>query len=480
MLYNSFRPKKFNDIIGQDHISTILKNQVKLGQVSHAYLFSGTRGTGKTTSAKILAKAVNCLNPKDGEPCGQCEMCKKIEKGVSMDVIEMDAASHRKIDDVRSIIEKLKYPTAEAKYRVIIFDEVHMLTPEAYNAFLKTLEEPPENTIFILATTDPQKLPVTILSRCQRFDFRRIKPKDIFSRLQYVCKESSIQVDLEGLKLIAKVSDGAMRDALSLLDQVKSISLGKISYEQVLDQLGTTSQDSMFKISSAILSGNTIDALNIIDGIDTEGKNFDIYTKDLIKFLRHILMVKSMGASANAVIPMAKESIERLNKIATGTTKENIIFGIRNLQEAEVTMRNTSQIRVTLELAVIQITTSIKQKPIEQLPDRTGKDINPNNDKSSPDKNDNSQKLFKTEAEKLLESKKNIIKTLKEDKLQKLKYLGVALENSKMKLSPELEIKIEPKNEKDKKIITIDKKVIIKGFAKFLDRSEDSIKILIA
>ena len=234
-LYREWRPQTFDEVVGQEHITLTLKNQMKNNRIAHAYLFCGTRGTGKTSTAKIFSKAVNCLNPQDGEPCNECEMCKKISAGLSIDVSEMDAASHNKVDDIRDLIEEVKYPPQEGRYKVYIMDEAHMLTQGAVNAFLKTLEEPPENVIFILATTDPQKLPITILSRCQRFDFKRIKSDDILGRLIKITKEQGIFGDNKSLKLIARMSDGAMRDALSILDQAISMGNGKVDYEQVIN-----------------------------------------------------------------------------------------------------------------------------------------------------------------------------------------------------------------------------------------------------
>ncbi|NMA58628.1 DNA polymerase III subunit gamma/tau [Clostridium cochlearium] len=483
MLYNDFRPTQWMDIIGQQSITEILKNQIKTNQFSHAYLFCGTRGTGKTTSAKVLSKAVNCLNPKNGEPCGECDMCKKIEKGVCVDIIEMDAASHRKIDDMRNIINTLQYPPAEAKYRVIILDEVHMLTTEAVNAFLKTLEEPPSNVIFILATTDPQKLPITILSRCQKFNFKRINSKDIFNRLKFVAEQSSINVEDKGLQLIAKVSDGAMRDALSLLEQVKSLnSSGTIQYNQILNLLGASSSNDIFEICTNIFTGNILKSLSVVNTLDEQGKDFILYTKELIKFIRNILMAKVMGNSSKAVIPMPDEIIEKILKLSTYPTKEELIYSIQILQEAETKMENTSQVRVILELAIIKIVGHLQlsnnqddQNNKEKESKNTKEPSIPSNKINKTNKTDKSELIIKVK-----ESKEKVIYTLKNTANSKCKAVGIALEKSNMTLNfNQLEIKIKPDNPINKKLITEEVEMIKRGFAKFLQTTFENVSLIV-
>lgn len=430
MLYNDFRPKTFNDMIGQNYTAEILRNQVKTGNPSHAYLFCGARGTGKTTAAKIMAKAVNCLNPKDGEPCNECEMCKKIDEGLCTDVVELDAASHNGVDDIRNIINTLKYPSVEAKYKVFIIDECHMLSQGAVNAFLKTLEEPPKNVIFILATTDPQKLPVTILSRCQKFDFRRIKTDDILKRLKYVSEKVDLKIEDKSLYLIAKLADGAMRDALSILDQTKSLDTGNgVEYSKLLELLGASTNGSLFKITENIFLGNTIPALNCIDEIDTAGKDLKFFTKDLIKFLRNALMTKVMGDKAVSIIPMADEDIKKLTEISKQVSNEKIITCIETLQSTEAKMQVTSQLRVTLELAIIKMTIG-KEREKAPNKDITSKQ-NANNDLQTQTNANPNVKINKN----LNTAMAKIIAAFNKCKTKIFQDMGIVLGKSKFSLS---------------------------------------------
>ena len=266
-LYREWRPKNFDDVVGQEHITTTLKNEILNDRIAHAYLFCGTRGTGKTSTAKVMAKALNCLNPQDGEPCNECEMCRKINEGLAIDVTELDAASNNGIEKIRDIIDDTKYPPQEAKYKVYIMDEVHMLSVGAVNAFLKTLEEPPKNVIFILATTDPQKLPITILSRCQRFDFKRINQKEICARLQKITDAQNVKYDLKSLELIARVCDGAMRDALSILDQAIAMGDNEINYDDLVSILGLVTNEYLFDIANSIMDRNVEKSMIIIENM---------------------------------------------------------------------------------------------------------------------------------------------------------------------------------------------------------------------
>lgn len=353
-LYREWRPKNFDEVVGQEHITRTLKNQVKDNRIAHAYLFSGTRGTGKTSTAKILAKAVNCTNTKDGEPCNECEMCKKINAGTSMDVIEMDAASKRRLEDIKDVIENVKYPPQDGKYKVYIMDEVHMLTQEAVNAFLKTLEEPPSNVLFILATTDPQKLPVTILSRCQRFDFRRIKNEDIFKRLRKITDEKGIFADDKSLNTIARMCDGAMRDAISILDEAISMGGGKVEYENIINMLGLVTNEHLINLMDNIIEKDIEKSMKVVDDIVLSGKDIYGFIREAITHLRNLLMVK-VSQNPEEMLDMSEENINLIKEQAPKIRVEEIMRDIRILQEAEEQSKWTKQSRIFLELAVIKM-----------------------------------------------------------------------------------------------------------------------------
>lgn len=353
-LYREWRPKDFNDVVGQEHITTTLKNAIKTDRIAHAYLLCGTRGTGKTSTAKILSKAVNCLDLQDGEPCNQCEMCKKINSGTAIDVTELDAASHNSVDNIRDIIEDVQYPPQEAKFKVFIIDEVHMLSVGAVNAFLKTLEEPPSKVIFILATTDPQKLPITILSRCQRFDFKRIKGEDIFGRLRTIVSNLGVYADDKSLKLISRICDGAMRDALSVLDQVISMSDGKVEYDNLIQMLGLMTNEGLIKVMDSIIAKDTERAIRNINDIVYSGKDINIFIKDLTAHMRNLLMAK-VSDNPEEVLDMSSENIELLKEQAKQVRVEELMRYINILQEAEENAKFTKQGRIYLELAIIKM-----------------------------------------------------------------------------------------------------------------------------
>ncbi|MEG2919231.1 MAG: DNA polymerase III subunit gamma/tau [Clostridium sp.] len=352
-LYREWRPKDFNDVVGQPHITTTLKNAIQNDRIAHAYLLCGTRGTGKTSTAKILAKAINCLNPMEGEPCNECEMCKNINKGVAINVTELDAASHNSVDNIRDIIDDVQYPPQEAKYKVFIIDEVHMLSIGAVNAFLKTLEEPPSRVIFILATTDPQKLPITILSRCQRFDFKRISSENIFLRLKQIANSLSVDIEDDSLRLLSRMCDGAMRDALSILDQAISIN-NKVTYDDLVDMLGITTNDSMVSIVDFIISRDTEDCIRVVNKLISDGKDVSILIRDLITHMRNILMV-SVSNNLEDVLDMSIENIEGIRNQSTRIRVEEIMRCISILQEAEDNAKGTKQARIYLELAIIKM-----------------------------------------------------------------------------------------------------------------------------
>ena len=353
-LYREWRPRTFDDVVGQEHITTTLKNEILNDRIAHAYLFCGTRGTGKTSTAKVMAKALNCIDLKDGEPCNECEMCRKINDGLAIDVTELDAASNNGIDKIRDIIDDTKYPPQEAKYKVYIMDEVHMLSVGAVNAFLKTLEEPPKNVIFILATTDPQKLPITILSRCQRFDFKRINQKEISSRLRRITDAQEILYEEKSLDLIARVSDGAMRDALSILDQAIAMGENKINYEDLVSILGLVTNEYLFDITDAIIDRNIEKSMVIIDKLVYAGKDMQLFIKDLIAHFRNLLMVKVTN-NPEEVLDMSLENIALVKEQARKIRVEEIMRSIRILQDAEANSKASKQSRLYLELALIKM-----------------------------------------------------------------------------------------------------------------------------
>ena len=353
-LYREWRPRTFNDVVGQEHITTTLKNQILNNRIAHAYLFCGTRGTGKTSTAKVFAKALNCLNLNDGEPCNECEMCRKINEGLAIDVTELDAASNNGVDKIRDIIDDVKYPPQEARYKVYIMDEVHMLSAGAVNAFLKTLEEPPNNVIFILATTDPQKLPITILSRCQRFDFKRINNNEITARLRKIVNDQNVLADERSLNLIARVSDGAMRDSLSILDQAISMGNGNVDYNTVVSMLGLVTNEHLFNLVNAIIQRSVEKSIEIIEDVIYSGKDIYLFIKDLITHYRNLLMVKVTN-NPEEVLDMSEENIALIKEQGARLRAEEIMRCIRILQEAENNAKLSKQARLYCELAVIKM-----------------------------------------------------------------------------------------------------------------------------
>lgn len=353
-LYREWRPKTFEEVVGQKHVTVTLKNQVENDRIAHAYLLCGTRGTGKTSTAKILSKAVNCLNPVHGEPCNECEMCKKIDAGLAIDVTELDAASHNGVEDIRNIIDEVQYPPHESRFKVYIIDEVHMLSVGAVNAFLKTLEEPPKNVIFILATTDPQRLPATILSRCQRFDFKRIKKDDMFQRLREIATKQGFSADDKSLYLVARISDGAMRDALSVLDQAIAVGDGKVEYDDIINMLGLVTNDYLVKLTDAIIDKSVEIAMRVVEDVVLNGKDINIFIKDFIVHMRNLMMVK-VSNNPEEIIDLSEENIKILKDQSSKIRIEEIMRCIRILQETEEQSKWSKQSRIYLELAIIKM-----------------------------------------------------------------------------------------------------------------------------
>ena len=344
-LYRKFRPSTFDQVKGQDHIVQTLKNQINANRIGHAYLFCGTRGTGKTSVAKIFAKAVNCEHPVDGSPCNECETCRGITNGSAMNVIEIDAASKNGVDNIRQIRDEIQYSPSSGKYTVYIIDEVHMLSIGAFNALLKTLEEPPAYVIFILATTEPHKIPITILSRCQRYDFKRISIDTIAARLSELMEKESIEVEDKALRYVAKAADGSMRDALSLLDQCIAFYLGqKLTYDNVLDVLGAVDNEIFSRLTRSVIDSDVTTSLNILDEIIMQGREPGQFVNDFIWYLRNLMLIKtSDDDEIMEVIDASAERIEALKEEAQMVNVDVIMRYIRILSELSGQIKYSSQ-----------------------------------------------------------------------------------------------------------------------------------------
>ena len=354
-LYRKFRPPVFEDVKGQDHIVTTLKNQIKSDRVGHAYLFCGTRGTGKTSVAKILARAVNCEHPVDGSPCGECEMCKEIAAGNSMNVIEIDAASNNGVDNVREIIDEVSYSPTKGKKKVYIIDEVHMLSTGAFNALLKTLEEPPSYVMFILATTEVQKLPITILSRCQRYDFHRITIDTIEERLREVVNAEGIQVEDRALRYVAKTADGSMRDSLSLLDQCIAFNYGQeLTYDKVLNVLGAVDTEVFSRLFSALYHQDVDGALTLLADIVIQGRELSQFVNDFVWYLRNLMLVQASDQMED-VIDISSDNLVSLKEQAKEADADTIIRYIRVFSELSSQIRYAAQKRILIEITLIKM-----------------------------------------------------------------------------------------------------------------------------
>lgn len=365
VLYRKWRPAVFTDVSGQEHITSTLQNEVSSGRLNHAYLFTGSRGTGKTTCAKILAKAVNCLNPQNGNPCGECEICKGIDDGSILDIVEMDAASNRKIDDIRQIIDEVQFKPAKCKYRVYIVDEVHMLTPEAFNALLKTLEEPPEHVIFILATTEVHKLPQTIRSRCQRFDFHRIPPKAIADRVEYVVSQENAEITESAALMLASVADGALRDALSLLDSCLAVS-SHIDEEVVRNAAGLVSKTYLFELAAAIINKNPTKSLEIIDRLYSESKDMARLCDELVEHFRALMLIKTIKNPRDILI-MSDDEFEQAVTQSDYLSLADIVFYMDVLSRAYQRMGRGTGDRTELEMALVKLSATELDGTVEAL-----------------------------------------------------------------------------------------------------------------
>ncbi|WP_019131736.1 DNA polymerase III subunit gamma/tau [Peptoniphilus obesi] len=430
-LYRKYRPEKFEDLLGQDNITRALRNQIKKNEISHAYVFSGTRGTGKTSAAKIFSKAVNCLNPIDGEPCNECENCKAISSDRSLDVVEMDAASNNGVDDIRDIKEKVVYPPQNLKYKVYIIDEVHMLSKGAFNALLKVLEEPPSHLIFILATTEIEKIPATILSRTQKYNFVRISKEKIVENLEKICKNENRSCDKKVFELIANNSDGSMRDSLSILDQLLSIDQDYISYDIAIDVLGISSEKLIYDLIKTLIDKDLRAAIDQLDLVYKDGKDILILVDELIKRLRDILVIKLIEDPKELLYTTDLDSYRKLAEIMDNTTLLEII-NILNKMLAD--MKYAQDKRTILEMNIIKIV-ELSSNSLEAR-------IKKLEDYIADPKNNNLKNLGQIENKEVKEKK-----DLKENKRQ-VENINTIDEKT---IKPEKEEKIEKEDKLEKK-----------------------------
>ena len=369
-LYRKFRPDNFADVKGQDHIVTTLTNQIKHNRIGHAYLFCGTRGTGKTTVAKILAKAVNCEHPVNGSPCNECAMCKAIQAGTAMNVIEIDAASNNGVDNIREIREEVSYRPTEGKYKVYIIDEVHMLSVGAFNALLKTLEEPPSYVMFILATTEAHKIPITILSRCQRYDFHRITIDTIAARLDELLKVEGIEADEKAVRYVAKAGDGSMRDALSLLDQCIAFYLGQeLTYDKVLEVLGAVDTEVFSKLLRKVIQGDVTGSIHILEELIVGGRELSQFVGDFTWYMRNLLLVKTSEDPEEA-IDVSSENMKLLKEESTMLDVETLMRYIRIFSDLSNQIRYATQKRVLVEIALIKLCRPAMETNLDSVLDR--------------------------------------------------------------------------------------------------------------
>ena len=369
-LYRKFRPDTFEDVKGQEHIVTTLKNQIRADRIGHAFLFCGTRGTGKTTVAKILAKAVNCEQPVDGSPCNECPTCRAIQAGTSMNVIEIDAASNNGVDNIREIREEVTYRPTQGKYKVYIIDEVHMLSAGAFNALLKTLEEPPSYVIFILATTESHKIPVTIQSRCQRYDFHRISIDTIAGRLRELMEKEQISVEEKALRYVAKAGDGSMRDALSLLDQCIAFYLGQeLTFDKVLEVLGTVDTEVFSKLLRKVLGQDVTSCIHILEDLLVNGKELGQFVNDFTWYLRNLLLVKT-SEDAEEVLDVSSENLKALQEESQLIDIDTLMRYIRVLSELSNNLRNATQKRVLVEVGLIKLCKPAMETNLDSVLDR--------------------------------------------------------------------------------------------------------------
>ncbi len=365
VLARKWRPTVFEDLAGQEAITRILTNAVSQGKISHAYIFSGPRGVGKTSAARILAKALNCKEGPTASPCGRCDSCRGITEGSSVDVIEIDGASNNSVDDIRDLRERVKYAPAGGKYKVYIIDEVHMLSTSAFNALLKTLEEPPPHVIFVLATTEMKKIPATVLSRCQHMPFRRIAAAVIKARLSHIADAEGINISSHALGLVAKAADGSMRDSLTILDQISSFT-DEISEEHVQNLLGLTDFGVLARASRALITGNRVDLLEIIDNLAEQGADLRTFSRELAQFFRDIL-IASVVKQPSAVLDLSDEELSAVKELVAASSEDQLALMLAEVMKAETDVRNSSLPRMALEMALIRTSFLSSLKPVKEI-----------------------------------------------------------------------------------------------------------------
>ena len=366
-LYRKYRPRTFDEVIGQDHIVKTLINQIKLDKISHAYLFTGSRGTGKTSTAKIFAKAINCPNSKNGSPCLECETCLSLDK-TNIDVLEIDAASNNGVDEIRDLREKVKYPPVVGKFKVYIIDEVHMLSTSAFNALLKTLEEPPAHTVFVLATTEVHKLPATILSRCLRFDYKLVSLEDLTSLLKKILTEEGVKFDEQAINVIARAGEGSVRDTLSIADRCVSFAGSELTYQKVLSVLGVSEREILINMTNHVLNKKVGDALVELDTVLSQGKSPLVFANDLISYFRDLILVYTLGDKSREIVVVKDDIYSEMKKQAVEQNYAEILKAIEVLSEIEQELRYSVQPRIVLETAIIKtINESNLIKRVERL-----------------------------------------------------------------------------------------------------------------
>ena len=353
-LYRKYRPRTFDEVIGQDHIVKTLVNQIKLDKISHAYLFTGSRGTGKTSTAKIFAKAINCTNPQNGSPCGECDVCKSLD-GTNIDVLEIDAASNNGVDEIRDLREKVKYPPVVGKYKVYIIDEVHMLSTSAFNALLKTLEEPPAHTVFILATTEVHKLPATILSRCLRFDYKLVSLEDLSNLLKNILKSENVTFDEQAINIIARAGEGSVRDTLSIADRCVSFAGSELTASKVISVLGVSEREVLINMTDKILEKNVGEALVELDKVLSAGKSPLVFASDMVSYFRDLLLIYTLKSDSRQIVVVKDDVFEKMKVQATEKSYASVLKAIEVLSGIEQELRFSVQPRIVLETAIIKI-----------------------------------------------------------------------------------------------------------------------------